>query len=455
MKKTVILLISLISIFLLVWGMKIRTAINKPESESAEYEIPWYESRYSTPVASDDWILDPEIPDNYVPVPGEEEMYMIVDDSGEIINYRQRTKQIDGSWLWEDISDPDISIDIVPVKGVNALYQITDEENVISYQKYIRNADNSYAFVETDEKGIAMDNGSDADKITENYLHYSDNIYALYNDVNVLIGYRERLQNPEGRYYWMEVQAPASQNMGIISLTDISGVDSEPQHEDRNTIVPENKAQNTDGSYTVTKTSTNTVTENGYSVIYQTTVYYTYDENGNLISTSKEGPIELSRTSVGSGTVTPNKNLIADSLDGELARVSGTVSFNGDKANEVLSLLNAERINQGRAALTMSNGSGAYKLACIKAADMATYGYCATESPMYGTLDDLIGRYGCSSDNPSENIWKAGDKSASEIHSRLQSNENSRLIRMSDYTEVGIAIVDINGSTYVAEVFLK
>lgn len=86
---------------------------------------------------------------------------------------------------------------------------------------------------------------------------------------------------------------------------------------------------------------------------------------------------------------------------------------------------------------------------------MATYGYCATESPMYGTLDDLIGRYGCSSANPSENIWKAGDKTASEIHSRLQSNDNSRMIRMSDYTEVGIAVIDVDGNTYYAEIFLR
>lgn len=112
MRKTVITLLLLISIFFVTWSVKIRTAINQPENTLAGHEIPWYESRYSTPIASDDWTLDPEIPDNYVPVPGEEEMYMVVDNSGEIINYRKRMKQIDGSirmekhWITEQRQRP-------------------------------------------------------------------------------------------------------------------------------------------------------------------------------------------------------------------------------------------------------------------------------------------------------------------------------------------------------------
>lgn len=46
----------------------------------------------------DEWKLDPEIPLNYMPVPGENELYMVIDNDGKIIGYRQRIKQIDGSW---------------------------------------------------------------------------------------------------------------------------------------------------------------------------------------------------------------------------------------------------------------------------------------------------------------------------------------------------------------------
>ena len=57
--------------------------------------------------------------------------------------------------------------------------------------------------------------------------------------------------------------------------------------------------------------------------------------------------------------------------------------------------------------------------------------------------------------NPSENIWKASAKSASQIHTRFQANEDSRKIRMSKYKEVGIAVVEMNGQTYVAEIYLN
>ena len=451
MKKTIVVLILLISALFTVRGVKIMAAINPPESTSTSTETAWYETRYSTPQAEDDWTLDPEIPDNYVPVPGEDEMYMVIDDTGNIINYRQRTQSIDGTWEWEDIADPDLAIEIEPVEGVDDVYKMTDEEDVVTYQKYVRNPDNSYAFVETDENGVPTDDGSSADEISDYYYRYADNIYALYNENGVLIGYRERVSNGDGTYFWSVVDAPASAN--IASLESILQDDQEQENADA--AESSNKVTNQNGSYTVTKKSTESVTENGYTVVYQTTVYYTYDKDGTLTSTKKDGPTEISRTQIGTGTVTPNTNLIASTLDGELARVSESVTFNTDKANEMLTLLNEARTDQGLSALSMSTDSEAYKLACIKAADMAIYGYSATESPMYGTLDDMITRYGCTSSNPSENIWKAMSKSASEIHSRFQSNESSRTVRMSDYTQVGIAIVDVDGNTYVAEVFLK
>lgn len=455
MKKTICLFMMLCCTFLITWNVKVRAAINKPDKIFPENEAPWYETRYSTPVTSDDWILNPEIPVNYVPVPGEDELYMVISDSGDILNYRRRTKQIDGSWAWEDILNPELPIDITPVDGIDDLYKVIDENDIISYQKYIRNIDNSYAFVESDDKGRALDNGTSAEEITDNYLHYNDNIYALYNENNVLIGYRERVQDENGGYFWYEIGSPSSQDMGITSLSEVLQENTSDLADPVLNNPPAQQISDEDGSYSVTKTSTNTITENGYSVIYKTTVYYTYDANGNLLSTKKDGPTEVSRSMTGNAAAAPNKSLIASTLDGEVSRVSANVTFNTQKAQEVLSELNMERMRQGKEILSMNSSSESYKLACIKAADMATYGYCATESPMYGTLDDLIGRYGCSSENPSENIWKAGDKTASEIHSRLQSNDNSRMIRMSDYTEVGIAVIDVDGNTYYAEVFLR
>ena len=61
-----------------------------------------------------------------------------------------------------------------------------------------------------------------------------------------------------------------------------------------------------------------------------------------------------------------------------------------------------------------------------------------------------------SSSHPSENIWKAPSKTADEIHSRFQSNDGSRKIRMSNgYSNVGIAVIEKNGNTYIAEIYLS
>ncbi len=58
----------------------------------------------------------------------------------------------------------------------------------------------------------------------------------------------------------------------------------------------------------------------------------------------------------------------------------------------------------------MDTSSEAYKLACIRAADMAIYDYSSSTSPMYGTLNDMCNLWKISSSHPSENIWKAPSK---------------------------------------------
>ena len=89
------------------------------------------------------------------------------------------------------------------------------------------------------------------------------------------------------------------------------------------------------------------------------------------------------------------------------------------------------------------------------AADMAIYDH-SSSSPMYGDLNALVSRYHCTTSHASENIWKASTKTAAQIHTRFQANTGSRKVRMSSgYTEVGIAIVEKNNQTYVAEIYLK
>lgn len=185
------------------------------------------------------------------------------------------------------------------------------------------------------------------------------------------------------------------------------------------------------------------------------TVNSTYSKDGVLLSTKKDGPYEVSRVAATGETAKADQSKIASTLDGELSRVSAKVAFDTNKANEVLAKLNAERKNQGLNTLSMSASSEAYKIACIRAADMAIYDH-SSSSPMYGDLNALVSRYHCTTSHASENIWKASTKTAAQIHTRFQANTGSRKVRMSSgYTEVGIAIVEKNNQTYVAEIYLK
>lgn len=456
MRKTLILLVVLLSAFFIAWGIKVRVPVNRPNNIEEETEVAWYENTYSSPIADDEWVLDPSIPDNYVPVPGEDNLFMVVDTAGNITNYRQRTMNDEGTWIWEDIN-PDIPSNYELVNGSDNLYKLVNSDGDVLYFLYVRNEDDSYCFVACDEFGTPYYDGEDAAVIASNYIHEDDNIYSVYNEQGVKEGYAERVKNDKGNYVWKTSSAPSTPEITIPEVTtqvnEVSTnqpVSIKPDKEESTT-----EKQNNDGSYVVTNKSTNTVTENGYNVMYETIVYNTYDRDGNLIYTKTEGPYEVSREKA-SATEKPNKDLIKDKLDDEYNRVLGQVTYNTDKAKDVLANLNAERANQGLASLSMDVNSESYKLACIRAADMAIYNYSSSESPLYGTLDDMVARWNCTTASASENVWKTGNKTAEDIHSRLQAYDGSRNVRMSEYyTEIGIAIVEKEGQTYIAEVYLK
>ena len=461
MRRTIATFSILLIIFFGSWGIKAKMPIDRPENMETGSTVPWYMSDYSSPTVEDEWILDPTIPDNYVPVPGEYELYMIVDTEGNITGYKQRTLLEDGTWAWEDVN-PDIPNNYELVEGSDNLYKVTDENGYVFYYLYQRNDDNTYAFVACDEFGVPYFDGEDAEIIASNFIHEDGNIYSVYNDNGVKEGYAERIVNDDGKYVWkvsdgvpnITVAEMPTVTTETYTTEDFSSLTTET-HIIQPDITDGNKVYNQDGTYTTTSTSTNTVTENGYNIIYETKVINTYDKDGNLIFTKKEGPTELSRTPV-TASQDPDISLIKDTVDEEYQRVSSLVSYNTELANSVLALLNAERANQGLSPLTMSTDSEAYKVACIRAGDMATYNYVSSTSPMYGTLDDMVSRWGLSTANASENVWKAGNKSAEDIHSRFQAYDGSRNVRMSgNYTEVGIAIVSKDGQLYIAEIYLK
>ena len=182
----------------------------------------------------------------------------------------------------------------------------------------------------------------------------------------------------------------------------------------------------------------------------------TYDVTGRLLRTKKDGPIEVSKKPVnGMEEKAPDRGKIAATLDQEYRRVTSDLKLNPDLAQNVLNLLNIERQTEQLPPLKMELGSDAYKLACIKAADMAIYNHADFDSPMYGTIAELLSRYQIASNGPSETLWKtAADKAAKDIHIRFQSQEISRSARMQRTAlDIGIAIVEKNGYYFIAEIF--
>lgn len=419
-----------------------------------------------------DFILDLEIPNNYVPVPGKTETYMVIGEDGTVSAYRKRIKNENGEWIWSDIKD-EIPNDYEPVIGQTDVYRKKSDNGTYEYYRYIRNSDGSYAFVKCDEKGndTVVPSGSE---VPRNYkLVTGDDksaIYAVYDENNVITGYMERYINEDGSYKWRkttkpEVQKPTQKPTESPTKTPVQKPTEAPtkaevqKPTEAPTQKPTEAPTQTQNSNTRTETKTTTTSEvkGNYLITYTTTVTYVYDENDVLISTKTEGPVETSRVLVNPNDVLlPDKSLIASTIDAELNRVSSQVTYNEELANQVLALINNDRESAGLPQLTMSKTDSTYKIARIKAADMALYNHSDYDSPMYGDAMALSNRYSLNISYIAESVWKTTEKTANEIHTRFQSNQASRNNRMNqNFTKIGISIVMKNGYYYIYECYAE
>ena len=222
MKHLIVLFVLLFAGFLGSWTYKIKTPINRPDEYAEGYNTQagaWWEAEHVE--VDDSWRLDPEIPLNYIPVPGENELYMVIDNNGNILGYRKRTKQIDGSWKWEDVN-PDIPDNYIPVEGLENVYAVIDENGNVTYKKYIRNDDNTFAFVDVDQYGNRIDKERDATTIDGRHIHISGNLYSEIDGNGVIIGYDKRVPNGDGTFSWLETDMPGFGNLSEMGEFDLS-----------------------------------------------------------------------------------------------------------------------------------------------------------------------------------------------------------------------------------------
>lgn len=436
---------------------------NERVTESNNSEDWWDSVQDFTP--DPDWVLDAEIPNNYIPVPGKTETYMVIDENGNIIKYRYREKNENGEWVWNDISD-NIPDGYEAVIGKKDIYRKKNADNTYSYFKYVRNEDGSYAFVECDENGIEL-NIPTGSEVPNNYKLVArkdkSNIYAVYNENGVITSYMERYIDENGKYCWRKTIKP--EEMPTEKPTEKPTTKPTEAPTIKPTVTPtqaptEKPTQKptetgTEVARTEIKTQTTSEIKGDYLITYTTTITYSYDKDGNLLSTKTEGPIETYRELLSDADIlVPDKSLICNTLSEELKRVSQKITYDEEIADKVLLALNEDRVSAGLQPLKMDKSGSVYKLAQIKAADMAIYNHSDFDSPMYGTILDISTKFSMNIAHASETLWKTTDKTAKEINTRFQATQATRTNRMSDkYTSIGICIVKKNGFLYIYECY--
>lgn len=467
MNKLLIILIGMLIVLGCIWYFK-SSAPAERHSDAVYDETlgQWWSTSNLTDVSVDkNWILDPEIPINYVPVIGEEEVYMVLNEDGTVNRYRKRMKNGD-MWIWEDLIEEDEPVSFKPTALTDVYAYKSDEDDTEKLYQYFRNEDGSYAYVEVDSNGnlIGYDRPN-GNNIPSNFVSVDgNNIYAAIDEHGVIIQFWERKIDDMGAVTWVQIANPyavsfssgSSYNWGDgfrpSSGGGIGGGIGDTSLP--NADLPQ--LDLTDGQTTSTETFRETETVGGWKITYETVYTYVYNRDGSLYSTLKDGPNEVERVQVFSQQTDLERDhgAIEPTIDAEVNRVSAKLTYQDNIAANVLAGLNAERANNGLNTLNSNQNGNATKLARIFAADMAKYNYADVESPLYGSIEDLANRYGIT-EPVAINAWRCGEKTAEEISTRFQTAETTRAVRMdSGATSVGIAIVSSNGFFYIAEVLM-
>jgi uncharacterized YkwD family protein len=106
------------------------------------------------------------------------------------------------------------------------------------------------------------------------------------------------------------------------------------------------------------------------------------------------------------------------------------------QAQQVLSLVNAQRKNAGLGALTMD--SALANVALVKAKDMINNNYFDHNSPTYGSPFDMMKQFGITYRTAGENIAK-GQSSAQQVMNDWMNSPGHRAnILNSSYTKIGV-----------------
>ncbi len=128
---------------------------------------------------------------------------------------------------------------------------------------------------------------------------------------------------------------------------------------------------------------------------------------------------------------------------------SHTVSVETSMADQVLTLVNQERAKQGLSSLSMPSVHQA--MATERAFEL--YSYFSHTRPDGTTCDSIFNEYGVSITVAGENIAYGQTSASSVMNSWMNSSGHKANILDSDYTNVGIACVKVDGVCYWEQLF--
>lgn len=450
-KWIVILLSAFAGIFALIYfvGFKNATKIsfgNNDNMESIAKKVK------TTP--DSDWILDPTIPGNYVPVPGEVDIFMVLNEDGSVKEYRKRTKNAEGGWDWETIENPTgQTVEKIKETPYGDLYKFTNNEGFEEYKRFVLDENNGFAWVDTDENGLDT-NLPTTSQLPENFVALPNNTYALYNDNGVLQSYLQRAVNDDGSYKWSLVNKPEMLAYESFDREDDFTI---PDFNQSLTGSDFQFGEMTYGDEVWspsgdTKTQTVRYPEqkevDGYIIVYETVITTVSDKEGNVLSTKKDMFEKGRYPKMGDNSIS---GTMATSLAGEAQRLSSKTTYRVDIANQLLDAINTERSKNGKNAVTMDTGD-LYFLTQIKAADMGLTATTTKNSATYGTISDLANKYKANVNNPQETVLETYPVDINTIHTKFMSDATVKNNRLTA-SRISISVVENNGRLYISEAY--
>lgn len=125
-----------------------------------------------------------------------------------------------------------------------------------------------------------------------------------------------------------------------------------------------------------------------------------------------------------------------------------------EQENEVIRLVNVQRVNNGLQPLTMN--WQLCRVARYKSADMANKGYFSHTSPTYGSPFKMMESFGLSFSAAGENIAYGQSTPAQVMNSWMNSPGHRSNILNRTYTQIGVGLAkNSKGVYYWTQMFMK